>query len=293
MKLSWRPLSVMACALLPLAMSGCASSSYMGISLAPGTADPTLQQLARKARIGDKQAQLELGIAFEDGTGIGRDLSKARKLYRIAANDSGGSKAVYVPAAAGVAGRSVTVGDTVKRPGLIEASQRLQRINEKDSISNQGSLVFSDKEDRNRLLCHLIHIVQSESTDAALDFRSVLLEEVANQNPSIISLQWSSEAVSNIFGRPMLIGEESSSKYQAYLMSSSGDCSIFFDTENQSVFGFELSKKPMHVPNGELTQRGDIFDTTALMHDTKDYSLLIHLSKHDHSLVYAIAVIWE
>jgi hypothetical protein len=53
-----------------LLMGGCASHSYMGVSLKPGGADPAVQALAARASIGDKQAQYELATAFENGLGI-------------------------------------------------------------------------------------------------------------------------------------------------------------------------------------------------------------------------------
>lgn len=74
--------------LFALAFTSCASpDSYMGISLLPGVVDPELQDLAARAQADDKQAQLELGIALEEGRKIQRDLTGARHLYRLAATD--------------------------------------------------------------------------------------------------------------------------------------------------------------------------------------------------------------
>jgi TPR repeat protein len=50
--------------------------------------DVPLVALARLAAANDKQAQLELGIRFEEGIGVERDRDAARKLYRMAARDS-------------------------------------------------------------------------------------------------------------------------------------------------------------------------------------------------------------
>jgi len=60
-------------------------------------ADMPLSQLASEAQRGSKQAQLELGIRFEEGRGVALDMGKARKLYAQAASDSGGTIWVYSP----------------------------------------------------------------------------------------------------------------------------------------------------------------------------------------------------
>jgi hypothetical protein len=67
----------------------------MGIGFAPGAASPELQTLAQRARAGDKQAQLDLGIAYEEGRGVVADLKRARRLYALAAMTSGGTIYVY------------------------------------------------------------------------------------------------------------------------------------------------------------------------------------------------------
>ena len=63
-----------------LLMGACASQQYMGVSMKPGGADPAVQALAARASAGDKQAQLDLGIRFEEGSGVARDLDTAKKL---------------------------------------------------------------------------------------------------------------------------------------------------------------------------------------------------------------------
>ncbi|MBJ7389741.1 MAG: sel1 repeat family protein [Sphingomonadaceae bacterium] len=105
---NWPCLSaLMAAALL---ISGCASQQYMGVSLKPGGADPAVQALAARASTGDKQAQLDLGIRFEEGAGVARDLAAAKKLYRQAASDSGGTIWIYTPPVGnGTSGRVVPV----------------------------------------------------------------------------------------------------------------------------------------------------------------------------------------
>lgn len=116
-------------ALAILALSACASSEYMGISLKPGAAAAELQELARRAQAGDKQAQLELGIRYEEGRGVARDIAKARSLYRLAAADSGGPVWVYVPSVvAGQQGRVAQVGERPGQRGLVQAKLRLEAL---------------------------------------------------------------------------------------------------------------------------------------------------------------------
>lgn len=112
------------------AAGGCsAPTSYMGISLAPGATAPELQGLARSAHAGDKQAQLQLGIAYEEGRGVARDMGRARKLYALAAADGGGTIWVYQPPLKkGGSGRVVPVNLGPKVVGLAEAKDRLVRL---------------------------------------------------------------------------------------------------------------------------------------------------------------------
>lgn len=111
-------------------LGGCATmDSYAGIPLSPGAAPPEVQALAERARGGDKQAQLEFGIALEEGRGVPVDLGRARKLYAQAAADSGGTIWVYVPAVGnGTKGRVMPINQGPKRPGLAEARERLKKL---------------------------------------------------------------------------------------------------------------------------------------------------------------------
>ena len=114
-----------------LLIGGCASQQYMGVSLKPGGADPAVQALAARASAGDKQAQLDLGIRFEEGAGVARDLTAAKKLYRQAASDSGGTIWVYTPPVGnGTSGRVVPVQSGPKQYGISEAQRRLKTLEE-------------------------------------------------------------------------------------------------------------------------------------------------------------------
>jgi hypothetical protein len=110
-------------------LAGCSTASYSGIPVATGAADPTLQLLAHRARAGDKQAQLDLGIAFEEGRGVPVDVKRAIKLYRMAASDSGGTMWVYSPPVGnGTKGRVMPVDRGPRISGLAEAKARLDLL---------------------------------------------------------------------------------------------------------------------------------------------------------------------
>ena len=101
----------------------------MGIALASASADASLRLLAAHAASGDKFAQFELGMRFEDGRGVMRDLAKARKLYRLAASPSGGPLWSYVPPAAkGQRGQIMHVDGGPRFAGLKQAKDRLDSL---------------------------------------------------------------------------------------------------------------------------------------------------------------------
>ena len=112
-----------------LSTSGCARFSYMGISMIPGETAHELQVLARRAKMGDKGAQLDLGIRFEEGRGVLQDSGRAIKLYRKAASDSSEIRWVYLPPIGnGTKGRVFPVSGLWKQVGLNEAKQRMRNI---------------------------------------------------------------------------------------------------------------------------------------------------------------------
>lgn len=82
-----------------------------------------------RARAGDKTAQLELGIIFEEGRGVVRDIEKAESLYRQAASDSSGRIWVYTPSPGdGTGGHVVQVDHGARTAGMPEAKLRLERL---------------------------------------------------------------------------------------------------------------------------------------------------------------------
>ena len=125
----WSQLARCAICVFFLATTGCAGSSYMGISLAPVQTISELQELAQRARNGDKQAQLDLGKRFEEGKGVRVDKRRATRLYRLAASNSGGTIWVYSPSPGnGAPARAIPVKNGVTEFGLEEARQRLRAI---------------------------------------------------------------------------------------------------------------------------------------------------------------------
>jgi len=105
-----------------LCASGCVSEDGVELDVVPS------HLLERSARSGDKQAQLALGIRYELGLGVPRDLGRATELYRSAAAPTSREQFVYSPSTrAGTAGRVIRL-DGVTEPGLPEAALRLRTL---------------------------------------------------------------------------------------------------------------------------------------------------------------------
>jgi hypothetical protein len=121
--------TLIAASLLAFTAACAAPAQYMGIGFAPGAASTELQALAMRAQAGDKQAQLDFGIAYEEGRGVSVDRRKARKLYRLASADTGGTTWAYVPGTRkGEAGRVTPVDLGVRQSGLKDAKVRLEKL---------------------------------------------------------------------------------------------------------------------------------------------------------------------
>jgi hypothetical protein len=91
-------------------------------------ASPEVVALAQRANLGDQEAQLALGIRFEEGRGIASDLRQARKLYAMAARDSGGPIYVYTPAVGKTPGQVTRYDQGPRVSGLPEAKRRLAAL---------------------------------------------------------------------------------------------------------------------------------------------------------------------
>jgi hypothetical protein len=117
--------------LLPsLTLTACAARPhYAGIDLRAGAANVKVQALARQARGGSKEAQLALGIRYEEGNGVPLDVKRARKLYRMAAATTGGTIFVYVAAGKkGGKGYLTPVNAGSRVEGLTSAEVRLNLL---------------------------------------------------------------------------------------------------------------------------------------------------------------------
>lgn len=122
--------------LLALGASACgaaplwaAQASATPTSPAAATPAPAAQmeELTRRARAGDKRAQFELGERHERGDGVSRDRQRAIALYRAAAQDSGGTRMMFVPQPNGSVS-AVPVASGTFVPELPQARQALQRL---------------------------------------------------------------------------------------------------------------------------------------------------------------------
>lgn len=129
-RMARRLVAAIAATVTLLLLPACSSQIFMGIPLAAGQVDPELQLLATRARAGDKLAQLELGILYEEGRRVERDLNKAHKLYRLAASEGGGPVTVYVPGVRGASGRVMLIDSAPKLVGLEEARRRLDALDD-------------------------------------------------------------------------------------------------------------------------------------------------------------------
>lgn len=123
---------------------------YFGISLQNISHQNSLARLAHRASQGDKRAQLDLGIAFEEGRGLCRDFEKARELYKAAATPSKPKRIWYYQPSAklGGTGAVAPANATPTALGLPEASIRLKLLerrsernlseNPKECVSNMN-----------------------------------------------------------------------------------------------------------------------------------------------------------
>jgi TPR repeat protein len=121
-------------------LSACTASSYAGIPLGAGVADPDLQSLARRARAGDRSAQLELGSRYEDGRGVVRDRSRAAAQYRRAAVRTTGAQQVYLPPVGKHGqGRVARIDRSARNDVSGEAHMRLARLKGDESAAAEGA----------------------------------------------------------------------------------------------------------------------------------------------------------
>ncbi len=103
--------------------------SYMGVPFDASSTSPEVSKLARRAVSGDKQAQFDLGLAFEEGHDVERDIKKARKLYQLAAGDTCGALTIYQPGVGTAPGKVVQLPPPSCIKGLEIAKAKLAELN--------------------------------------------------------------------------------------------------------------------------------------------------------------------
>ena len=112
-----------------LLSTGCATRSYMGISLVPGQAPTELQRTAALARFGDKMAQYELGLRFEEGRDVPVDYQAARLLFSQAATSRPNLTQLYIPDnSRKYGGYTSAVDNKLPQPGIPQAVEHLKRL---------------------------------------------------------------------------------------------------------------------------------------------------------------------
>lgn len=115
------------------ALAGCTAQPhrFAGISFNSADVAPEIRDLARRAAAGDKMAQLELGIRYEQGRGVPVNWRRAADLYEQAATTTGGSSIMVVPPIRRSAGTAVPVSLGPWSPGLPAARARLDALRER------------------------------------------------------------------------------------------------------------------------------------------------------------------
>ena len=127
------------------AVTGCAAQPerFAGISFDSASHPPEVRALAERAAEGDKMAQLELGIRYEEGRGVAADRRRAQRLYQMAATHSGGGRQYefFRPMRPGGRWHVIPIEGGPFVPGLPEARARLEALRERrTSRAAPGSL---------------------------------------------------------------------------------------------------------------------------------------------------------
>jgi TPR repeat protein len=114
-----------------VSLSGCANDPPLAPPPPLQPSDPLVEIVQLRAGRGDKNAQLELGVRYEEGRGVPRDLDRAEHWYRRAARDARRPSQVYSPAV-GPHGRAriLSVRGGGFSRGLPEARRRLRELRE-------------------------------------------------------------------------------------------------------------------------------------------------------------------
>ncbi len=108
-------------------LGGCTRGAQ-GVEALITTPNPVLRELARAARTGDKQAQLQLGILLEESSGPRQDWPTALYLYREASRSRGGTLWIYTPNVGSKGGQVMPYDTGPAEPGLPEAQRRYRAL---------------------------------------------------------------------------------------------------------------------------------------------------------------------
>ena len=111
--------------LLGIAVAVTACSASLSTDPELSSADAHVRSLAMR---GDKTAQLELGIRYEEGVGMPRDYRRAAQLYKMASRPSTGQTFIYVPATGKSRAGVIPFRTGTREPGLRSAKIRLARL---------------------------------------------------------------------------------------------------------------------------------------------------------------------
>lgn len=271
-------------ALLAVATTACApSTQYMGIDLAtPPTSveQSEIRALAQRAQYGDKQAQLELGIRFEEGNGVRRDLETAKKLYTAAASDSGGRIWVYSPSVGnGTKGRVIPVDRGPKRLGSDEATYRFSRLEKKEEFQ----LDF-DGPCKDDLISCFVNILEYGATTSQLEtYRAIADAENNLKSPQINISELPCTNAMQIYGE-LIKGEQiRCSKTFLYRVTSNQSINahpkiqeILLISDNIRRYSPAKAISSTDLTGAIKAPQGDIFDVNKLSYKVEDYIVIIN-----------------
>ena len=305
--LAWRTLASCRCrsrsiwtvfvAGLALSLAACAAPlSYMGIPLTPGTADPELQALANRARGGNKQAQLDLGIAFEEGGVVERDLAMARRLYQLAASSSGSPVTVFVPGVDGATGGVMTVSGGSDRSGLGEAIARLASLSDVRRVSFAGSTaaVAYRSGDPGYAICRLIHAIASHAEGSDdIGIRQAVINNVAVESPLITILDWDLAAINELFFGAVPSERQIELEFQAFMIVPDTECASSPEALNELSSNFTRVEKPIENSDFFGAVPNDIFDVVPMIYTSDGVSIVVNIDRNNSRISDAFAVIWS
>ena len=277
---------------LAASMTACAPArQYLGIDLTAtpmSDAQAELRSLARDAKTGNKYAQLQLGIRFEDGNGVPRDHQIARKLYSAAANDSGGAMWIYSPPVGSeTIGRVIAIKQGAVVTGLIEARYRLERLNEHETI------VSNVKADcKSNLIGCFIKGLEASSTTISLEPYIEILRAQDSAVKSQSSITYlPCENAQGIYGHLFDDRHQCSSEVVLFRIRSDQPFDAYPKLDEiRSILGtipsdsLDTYQPPNKRSSALIKRRSDIFNVTKLIYRLDNYILIFNFYKLNNRL---------